>query len=67
MENRSTHLVGVERSKEVMPNFKGVDSIGQAFADKVSQVFPNSYPNIEIIPINANKQVMGIILRVETP
>lgn len=60
-------LAGVEGFKEVVLDFEGVDSIGQAFADEVFRVFPSSFPNIEIIPINASRQVMGMILRAETP
>lgn len=57
-------LVRFERFKEIMLDFKRVESIGQAFADEIFRVFTNEHPNINIIPINANKQVEQMISRV---
>ena len=50
-------LARFDRFKEVILDFKGVNSIGQAFADEVFRVFPDQHPAIRLIPINMNKQV----------
>ncbi len=50
-------LARFDRFKEVILDFKGVNSIGQAFADEVFRVFPDQHPAIKLIPINMKKQV----------
>lgn len=50
--------------KEVFLDFKGVTSIGQAFADEIFRVFHNQNPNIKIVYANANKDVDNMIKRV---
>jgi hypothetical protein len=58
-------LERVDRFKIVIFDFRGVDTIGQAFADEVFRVFKNQHPDMEIYPINANELVMQMITRVE--
>lgn len=53
----------VDRFKTVLFDFKGVDSIGQAFADEIFRVFATQHPGIEIVDIRANKEVSNMILR----
>lgn len=57
-------LARFDKFKEVILNFKNVETIGQAFADEVFRVFANKYPNIRLSYINTNEQVKKIILRV---
>jgi len=38
-----------------------VEGIGQAFADEVSRVFTKQHPNLEIVPLRANKNVQQMI------
>src|SRR5690606_33075114 len=52
-----------DRFRTVVLNFEGVESIGQAFADEVFRVFPSQHPEVEIIPVQANEQVMRMINR----
>ncbi len=52
-----------ERFEEIILDFKDVETIGQAFADELFRVFSNEHPNLQIISINANSQVNGMILR----
>jgi len=42
-------------------DFKGVKTIGQAFADEVFRVWQNHHQNIEIIYKNADKNVLFMI------
>lgn len=52
-----------DRFRTVILDFKGVPSIGQAFADEIFRVFSSSNPDIEIVPINANEEVARMIMR----
>ena len=45
----------------VIFDFKEVESIGKAFADEVFRVFANEHPNIELIPFNANDDIIKTI------
>jgi anti-sigma regulatory factor (Ser/Thr protein kinase) len=53
-----------ELFRVVILDFQGVDSIGQAFADEVFRVFRSRHPGIDIVPINANEEVVRMISRV---
>jgi anti-sigma regulatory factor (Ser/Thr protein kinase) len=56
-------LARVDKFKVVVLDFEGVRSIGQAFADEIFRVFPLAHPNIDLQHLNANKEVMKMILR----
>lgn len=56
-------LAGFERFKEVLLDFAGIDSIGQAFADEIFRVFARSHPGIGLLPINAGEDVTRMIRR----
>jgi len=56
-------LERIDRFKTVLLDFSEVETIGQAFADEVFRVFVNAHPNIEIIPIRANDDVLQMINR----
>jgi len=47
-------LMGLEKFKQVVLDFKGVSSVGQAFVDEVFRVFQNEHPDIAIQYFNAN-------------
>lgn len=53
----------VDRFKTVIFDFKGVESVGQAFADEIFRVFANQYPQISLLESNANKDVSAMISR----
>ena len=54
-------LTRFDRFKTVILNFEGVEQIGQGFADEVFRVFVRAHPNVEIVPINTNRQVSSMI------
>jgi anti-sigma regulatory factor (Ser/Thr protein kinase) len=56
-------LARVDRFKEIVFDFKGVETIGQAFADEIFRVFQRQNPQIHLHPMNANEQVQGMISR----
>lgn len=58
-------LSRAERFDEVLLDFAGVRSVGQAFADEIFRVFANEHPDVELISINANEQVTGMIRRAQ--
>jgi anti-sigma regulatory factor (Ser/Thr protein kinase) len=54
-------LSGLEKFKTIVLDFKGVPTIGQAFADEIFRVFPSKFPTIEIQTRNANEAVQFMI------
>lgn len=56
-------LMRLDRFNTVVLNFRNVEQVGQGFADEVFRVFARNHPGIELIPINANPQVMRMIRR----
>jgi anti-sigma regulatory factor (Ser/Thr protein kinase) len=51
----------VEKFKTVILDFKGVDTIGQAFADEIFRVFSRRNSQIDIHTVNANEEVKKMI------
>lgn len=51
----------VEKFSTVLLDFKGVDSIGQAFADEVFRVFVRRNPQIKLLPIHLTEDVRRMI------
>lgn len=58
-------LARFDQFKEVILDFRGVESIGQAFADEIFRVFKNAHPEIRLIWVRANKNVERMIRRAE--
>ena len=56
-------LLRVDQFKEVWLDFKGISTIGQAFADETFRVFQREHPNLKIVSINANDEVKNMIMR----
>jgi anti-sigma regulatory factor (Ser/Thr protein kinase) len=56
-------LARVELFKTVVFDFKGVDYIGQAFADEIFRVFGNAHPDIELLVIHTNSEVKRMVER----
>ncbi len=52
-----------EKFKEIILDFKGVNDIGQAFADEIFRVFQSEHPKIRLIPVNTNEAVTRMIQR----
>lgn len=55
----------LDKFKVIILDFKGIKTIGQAFADEIFRVFALKYPNIKIEIINTNEAVMFMIKRVK--
>jgi uncharacterized protein (DUF1330 family) len=56
-------LARLESFAEVVLDFSGVDSIGQAFADEVFRVYATAHPGVKLTPIHANEEVNRMIRR----
>jgi len=56
-------LTGLEKFETVDLDFKGIDSVGQAFADEVFRVWQTGHPKTRILPKNANENIMFMIRR----
>ena len=56
-------LARFDRFKTVVLDFKGVESIGQAFADEVFRVFSLHYPEVLLMEINTGTSVQRMISR----
>lgn len=59
-------LARVDKFERVLLDFKGVSTIGQAFADEIFRVFARANPTIEVIPIHANSDVKRMIARAQS-
>jgi len=57
-------LARLEPFREVFLDFRGVDFIGQAFADEIFRVYKNSHPSTKIVWVRANSDVERMIKRV---
>ncbi len=57
-------MMNLENFREVVLDFRGVDTIGQAFADEIFRVWHNLYKDIRITTVNANETVSFMIKRV---
>lgn len=56
-------LTGLGKFKTVVLDFKGIDTIGQAFADEIFRVWQKRHASIKIIHKNANDNVLFMINR----
>ncbi len=57
-------LTGLDKFKTVILDFKGVDTVGQAFADEVFRVWQKDHPAIRIDARNADDNVRFMIQHV---
>lgn len=56
-------LHGLEKFREVVLDFKGVDLVGQGFADEVFRVWARAHPETRFVPVNMSKPVEFMIER----
>ncbi len=56
-------LARIELFKMVVFDFSGVDEIGQAFADEIFRVFAQQHQDMELLAIQVNDQINGMIQR----
>ena len=59
-------LAGVDKFRVVVFDFSGVEAVGQAFADEVFRVFKKQHPEMQIMSLNASKDVAQMISRAES-
>jgi hypothetical protein len=55
-------LSRIDKFKIVILDFDGIESIGQAFADEIFRVFTASNKNIQLVHMNASKEVEKMIV-----
>ena len=53
----------IDKFKIVILDFKGVDMVGQSFADEIFRVFATQHPDIALLETNANKDILNMISR----
>lgn len=56
-------LVGLEKFREIILDFKDITAVGQGFVDEIFRVFKNEHPETVIKCCNANKDVEFMIKR----
>jgi DNA-binding Lrp family transcriptional regulator len=56
-------MTRVERFREVVLDFSGVNTIGQAFADEIFRVYQLQHPNVKLRWFNASQDVEAMIKR----
>ncbi len=54
---------GLEKFREVVLDFKGVDLVGQGFADEVFRVWARDHPDVKLIPTDMNEAVAFMVER----
>lgn len=56
-------VLGLEKFKHVVLDFKNISTVGQGFVDEVFRVFQSNYPGIKIEYVNASDDVRFMIER----
>lgn len=56
-------LSGLDKFKTIVLDFKGVETVGQSFADEVFRVWQHHHPAIKIVCQNANENILFMIKR----
>jgi anti-sigma regulatory factor (Ser/Thr protein kinase) len=54
---------GLDRFREVVLDFRGVEAIGQGFADEVLRVWAKAHPEVSLVPVNMNEAVQFMVHR----
>ncbi|MGE0452158.1 MAG: DUF4325 domain-containing protein [Vicinamibacteria bacterium] len=59
-------MLGLERFREALLDFRRVPTIGPAFADEVFRVWKRAHPNTTLVPIGPSEAVSRMIARTES-
>lgn len=59
-------LSGLEKFREVVLDFAGVEGVGQGFADEVFRVWARAHPETRLVPENMNRAVELMVRRALT-
>jgi len=54
-------LARVEKFREVLFDFEGVEIVGQGFADEIFRVFAQEHPEVRLLSTRASPQIQGMI------
>jgi anti-sigma regulatory factor (Ser/Thr protein kinase) len=54
---------GLDRFREVVLDFRGVEGVGQGFADEVFRVWAAAHPAVSLEPVNMNEAVAFMVER----
>jgi hypothetical protein len=54
---------GLERFREVVLDFEGVDLVGQGFADQVFRIWARQHPEVRLIPVGMSEPVAFMVER----
>jgi anti-sigma regulatory factor (Ser/Thr protein kinase) len=54
---------GLEKFREVVVDFAGVEVVGQGFADEVFRVWHRAHPEVRLVPVNMNDAVAFMVER----
>jgi hypothetical protein len=57
-------LTRIERFENVIFDFEGVTTIGQAFADEIFRVYAYMHPDIALVPVNMEGNVSKMVMKV---
>ena len=56
----------LERFREVVVDFRGVEEVGQGFADELFRVWAHDHPGTTLLPVNMNRAVRLMVQRALT-
>jgi anti-sigma regulatory factor (Ser/Thr protein kinase) len=56
-------LEGMDRFREVVVDFTGVESVGQGFVDELLRVWPKQHPDTKVVPAGMNDAVEFMVRR----
>ena len=56
-------VLNLERFREVVLDFRGVESVGQGFVDEVFRVWARAHPDVRLVPQNMNSAVEFMVRR----
>lgn len=54
-------LAGLEKFENIVFDFEGVPTVGQAFADEIFRVYRNAHPGIQLAPVNMTGSVATMV------
>jgi len=54
---------GLERFREVVIDFRGVELVGQGFADEVFRVWASQHPEVALIPTDMSDAIAFMVER----
>ena len=57
-------LYRLEKFKKVEFDFMDIEFMGQGFADEMFRVFQKEHPDIELLPVNANEDILRMVKHV---